>query len=339
MRIALKHELQHHRAGDTRWLYVLEFLKALFFWNPWVYALSSTLSQIQEFACDEFLIGHRKISTHAYGHCLLQVAQSAIQPRRIWAGTARMSGKMESSHLKRRVEMLFRYRSSGSSRALVLIALGTFSLMASLAYASRSAIQDRAITLAEAKTYAQVASSIPLNVNELVVEKLNRFVGTPEGRTFLRNAFDRLPQYQSMIEKKARAYGLPEELVAIAMFESGLQNDAVSPAPYRAAGLWQFVPETARRYGLTVNATQDERLQSEKETDAAMSYLRDLYNIFQDWRLALKAYNEGESRVLQLIEQYKTRDAWELERASTRESYLSGATAMLIIYKNPSLMK
>jgi soluble lytic murein transglycosylase-like protein len=69
-----------------------------------------------------------------------------------------------------------------------------------------------------------------------------------------------------------------------------------------------------------------------------MRYLRDLNTLFQDWRLALRAYNEGESRVQRLIDQYGTRDPWTLERAESTEGYLSGAMAMIIILKNPSLL-
>lgn len=111
-----------------------------------------------------------------------------------------------------------------------------------------------------------------------------------------------------------------------------------TPPPYRAAGIWQFISATARKYDLVVNDKVDERLNAEKETDAAMRYHRDLFNLFQDWRLALKAYNEGERRVRQLIDEHGTRDPLELERISTTESYLSGAIAMMIILKNPSLL-
>jgi len=171
-----------------------------------------------------------------------------------------------------------------------------------------------------------------------VLTKLNRYVGTPEGRRYVKQALIRMPQYRAMIERKISKNGFPSELLAIPLFESGFQNDAVSPTPNRAAGIWQFIPATARKYDLIVTEKVDERLNAEKETDAAMRYYRDLFNLFQDWRLALKAYNEGERRVQQLIKEHGTRDPWELERISTTESYLGGAIAMIIILKNPSLL-
>jgi len=213
--------------------------------------------------------------------------------------------------------------------------------MATAAFAARSAIQDRTITMAEARKLAIKASdgsAIPITVNQRVLSQLNRFVGTAEGRKFVQEGLTRMPQYRDMIERKIGEYGMPEELIAVAMFESGFKNDVVSPV-YHAAGIWQFVPQTARHYGLVVTPTLDERLNPEKETDAAMRYLRKLDDEFQDWRLALKAYNEGESHVEDLIETYGTRDPWALEDIDSREDYLAGTMAMILIVKNPSILQ
>jgi len=348
-RIALRHEAQHHRQGDTRWVYGHELLKALFFWNPAAYWLSRTMSQLQEFACDETLIGHRKISPQAYGSCLLKVAESAVGSRPILVGTTRMAASSSGTLLKRRIEMMFEYKSMSSRKSLsMLLAVGTLGLMASVAFAARSSIQDRTLTLNEARGLAEIASQgaeIPITVNELVLERLNRYIGTPEGRKFVKDGITRMPIYQAMIERKIDEYGMPRELIALALHESGFRNDLISPRPYHAAGIWQFIPSTARAYGLIAPDKledmvpgKDERLDPAKETDAAMRLLRDLNHLFQDWRLALKAYNEGEKRVQRLIDKYNTRDPWILERADSRESYLSGAIAMIIILKNPSLL-
>jgi membrane-bound lytic murein transglycosylase D len=102
------------------------------------------------------------------------------------------------------------------------------------------------------------------------------------------------------------------ELVGAAAVESDLNPWALSPKGAR--GLWQLMPETARRYGLVVDSRRDERLDPLKATHAAAQYLRDLHAEFQDWPLALAAYNAGEDRVERALEQLETRDFWTLSR-------------------------
>ncbi len=99
--------------------------------------------------------------------------------------------------------------------------------------------------------------------------------------------------------------GVPEQLLVIAEVESAFNPRALSPKGAR--GLWQFMPETARRYGLRVDRHVDERLHVARSTRAAARYLHDLYLLFGDWQLALAAYNAGESRVAAAIDQSGSR--------------------------------
>jgi soluble lytic murein transglycosylase-like protein len=109
-----------------------------------------------------------------------------------------------------------------------------------------------------------------------------------------------------------REHGLPGELLSVVSVESGFDPLALSPKGAR--GLWQLIPETARRYGLVVDGRRDERLDPIKSTAAAARYLKDLYLQFQDWPLALAAYNAGEDRVQRSLDRVGVRDFWALSR-------------------------
>jgi len=101
--------------------------------------------------------------------------------------------------------------------------------------------------------------------------------------------------YREMIARQLAERGMPQDLLYLAMIESGFQPRAYSPAA--ASGLWQFIGETGRRYGLTVDGHVDERNHPERATEAALDYLQDLHDRFDSWYLAAAAYNTGENRV------------------------------------------
>src|SRR3954463_4802384 len=110
---------------------------------------------------------------------------------------------------------------------------------------------------------------------------------------------DRKDTYEPMISAKLEKRDMPQDLIYLAMIESGFNPKAKSPA--KAGGLWQFISETGQRYGLTVNRKVDERNQPDKATDAALAYLSDLHKRFGSWYLAAAAYNTGENRVARIM--------------------------------------
>ena len=104
--------------------------------------------------------------------------------------------------------------------------------------------------------------------------------------------------------------GLPKELVAMSLVESGLSSRAVSSA--QAVGYWQFIRPTGLEYGLRINRWIDERRDFRKSARAAGKYLYRLYEEFEDWLLAMSAYNMGEARLRKLIQKHETKNFWLL---------------------------
>ena len=170
--------------------------------------------------------------------------------------------------------------------------------------------------------------------HERVAYHIARFTG--EKRAEFASYLERKSQYEEMILAKLRRRGMPEELLYMAMVESGFNPTVRSLA--NAAGVWQLVPDTARRYGLKVDETVDERLDPEKSTDAALSYLSYLYNKFGSWYLAAAAYNAGENRIAPIIANGTDADyyrVWDQLPGQTRD-YVPAMVAAWRIARDPS---
>lgn len=238
--------------------------------------------------------------------------------------------------------MLFEYknrpRSPWLGRLSAVLALTT---MAVASVASGDWIRDRRITYEQAKPWiASRAGTFPTPLNTRVLKQLNRYLGTPDGREYLRQSLQRKENYSAMLEAKLKEYSVPRELLAVAMMESGFRNHPASANPVGAAGLWQFMPGTARNYGLRVDAQVDERLHVTKETDAAFRLLKALHLQFQDWGLALLGYNAGENFVQRAITKGGTRDIWRLLDAGffNDSEYVEKVIAGAIILNNPTVL-
>lgn len=120
----------------------------------------------------------------------------------------------------------------------------------------------------------------------------------------------RSDQYAPMVQKVLAKAGLPRELVYLPFIESGYSPQALSHAG--AMGIWQFMPATARRFGLRVGNGHDERRDPIKSTMAAAAYLRTLYEQFGDWSLAIAAYNCGENKIQRLVDMTDAKNFFEL---------------------------
>lgn len=148
-------------------------------------------------------------------------------------------------------------------------------------------------------------------LSEPEVKRYLRHFGGPE-RPFLRGSFRRSEDFLVGVENILMEEGLPAELSALAIVESGFKVRAKSHAG--AYGIWQFMPATAREYGLRVNWFVDERKDIYKSTRAAARLLRRLYRRYGDWYLAWSAYNAGPGNVNKAIRRGRSKDFFYLSR-------------------------
>jgi membrane-bound lytic murein transglycosylase D len=168
------------------------------------------------------------------------------------------------------------------------------------------------------KESPEVTFDIPIVINDQVEAFIEYF------RTTHRKPFalwlQRSGRYIPMMKEVLKANGLPEDLVYMALIESGFNPKAYSRR--RASGPWQFITRTGKRYGLEVDWWIDERRDPEKSTIAAARHLKDLYDQFSHWYLAAAGYNAGAGKISRAIERYRTEDFWEL----TKHKYLKRET-------------
>lgn len=151
---------------------------------------------------------------------------------------------------------------------------------------------------------------IPTDYNEKVEQWLKYFQG--KGRPHMERYLSRSTRYMKIMKKILRENGLPEDLIYIALIESGFSPRATSRAA--AVGYWQFIRGTGKRYGLEINRFLDERRDPILSTQAAAEYFKGLYSVFGSWYLAMASYNVGENRVKREVMNHYTRDFWELAR-------------------------
>jgi len=342
-KIAIFHELQHHRQGDTAWIYLIWFLKLVCFFNPAIHLWCLEISKLQEFSCDEILIGQKKISSDSYANCLIAVAQSCQSDMQAPLCATGLTFLAEDTLIKRRIEFMYAQKPKTLSfLKQSLIFTFIFITFLGTSYASKSFVQDKRITMIEAKKLIQSThSEIPIEINDLVLKQLNRYAGTPEGRTFFKESLIRMKIYKTMIERRLTVNKLPIELLAIPIVESGYQNLPQDPN-HRSwgAGLWMFIESTARTYGLQVDKDVDERFNPELLTDAAVKYFQSNYDLFFDWKLSILAYNIGERNVQNAMKDLKTRDAWIIVKNGREndKDYLARVMAAIIIMKNPEIL-
>jgi membrane-bound lytic murein transglycosylase D len=182
---------------------------------------------------------------------------------------------------------------------------------------------------------AEPAFDIPIIINGKV-EQFIKYYQT-RGRKVFSRWLARSKRYIPLMKEVLREKGLPEDLVYLALIESGYNPRAYSRR--KAMGLWQFRYHTGKRYGLRVNWWIDERRDPVKSTIAAARYLKHLYDRFECWYLAAAGYNAGEGKILRAIKRYKTEDFWELTKypylKRETKNFIPKIIAAALVAKNP----
>jgi membrane-bound lytic murein transglycosylase D len=175
---------------------------------------------------------------------------------------------------------------------------------------------------------------IPVVYNGATKKWIKYFTG--RGRALFSRYAARAGRYAPVLSKILNDQGLPRDLIYLSMAESGFTNNARSWA--KAVGPWQFMPYTGKRFGLDVEFFLDERRDPLKATVAASMYLRDLYEMFDSWELAMAGYNAGEGKMRRAIRRYRTKNFWKIRKGRylkpETKNYVPKIMALAIIGKN-----
>ncbi len=183
---------------------------------------------------------------------------------------------------------------------------------------------------------ATTKSDLPLMMNDYVATFINFFANTKKGHNTLLHSFERSGRYKAMIQRVLAEEGVPQDLIYLAVAESGFNPRAQNPHS-RAGGMWQFMP--SGNYGLTRNAYVDERFDPEKSTIAYARYMKFLHDQLGDWYLAMAAYDHGAGNIQREVQKTGYADFWELykrhELPAETANYVPEILAAIIIANHP----
>ena len=182
------------------------------------------------------------------------------------------------------------------------------------------------------ETVEIIEGHLPITYNSKVNSIIKFFQN--DGKRSVQNWLNRMEKYKAIMLPILEEENVPPELFYVAMIESGLNARALSYA--YASGYWQFIASTAKIYGLKKDHWIDERSDFEKSTRAAARYFKHLHKYFDDWYLALAAYNCGQARVNRIIKRQGTRDYWKLTRLPKEtRNYVPNVMAAIYVAQNP----
>ncbi len=210
---------------------------------------------------------------------------------------------------------------------------------APLAAADQVTFAPNAALTAKVETQLKTTQSdLPLVVNDYVTSFINYYTNNPNGHAHLLRSLERAGKYKEMIQKDLAAAGVPQDLIYLAVAESGFQPQVVNPKS-GAGGMWQFMGFQGA-YGLLRNGYVDERFDPEKSSKAYARYMKSLFEQFGDWYLAMAAYDWGPGYVQRAVMKTGYADYWELYRRGVlpgeTKNYVPGIIAAAIMAKNPA---
>jgi membrane-bound lytic murein transglycosylase D len=184
---------------------------------------------------------------------------------------------------------------------------------------------------------ATTKSDLPLVMNEYIAAYINFFAYTQRGHATLLHSFQRGGRYRAMIQRVLAEEGVPQDLIYLAVAESGFNPRAMNPRS-RAGGMWQFMPRGD--YGLERNQYVDERFDPEKSTRAYARYMKYIYNQLGDWYLAMAAYDHGTGNIQHEVQRTGYADFWELYKRhqlpGETANYVPEILAAIIIANHPT---
>jgi membrane-bound lytic murein transglycosylase D len=184
---------------------------------------------------------------------------------------------------------------------------------------------------------ATTKSDLPLVVNDYVAAYINFFANTQKGHNTLLHSFQRGGRYRAMIQRVMGEEGVPQDLIYLAVAESGFNPRAMNPHS-GAGGMWQFMPHG--NYGLVRNGYVDERFDPEKSTRAYARYMKFIYNQLGDWYLSMAGYDWGSGNVQRAVQKTGYADFWELYRRNNlppeTKNYVPEILAAIIIANHPT---
>ncbi len=194
--------------------------------------------------------------------------------------------------------------------------------------------------VAKLKTQLNVSSDLPLIINDEVAGYIGVFSTSHSFRAHMAASLQRVGKYRALIQRTLQEEGVPQDLIYLAVAESGFQPQVVNRSS-GAGGMWQFMPRDGLEYGLQRNGYFDYRFDPEKSSRAYAKYIKRLYGMFGDWNLAMAAYDWGPGSVQHALLRTGATNYWDLYRAGAMpgetRAYVPKILAAVLMAKNPEV--